>query len=66
MFLNAWESTFTKDTILKAFKATGLLPFKLDVVLKRFNARQPMLGNLSNSDLSDSDLSDSDLSDSNS
>jgi hypothetical protein len=52
MFLNAWESTFTKDTILKVFQATGLSPFKPDVVLKRFTARQPMLGDSSDSDSS--------------
>jgi hypothetical protein len=42
---------FKKDTILKAFKATGLSPFELEVILKRFN-QLVQLGQLSNSNSS--------------
>jgi hypothetical protein len=37
MFIAAWEASFKKDTILKAFEATGLSPFKPEVILKQFN-----------------------------
>jgi hypothetical protein len=37
MFIAAWESLFKLATILKAFEATRLLLFNLDVILKRFN-----------------------------
>jgi hypothetical protein len=37
MFIAVWESLFKPATILKAFKATRLLLFSLDVILKRFN-----------------------------
>ena len=37
MFMAAWEASFNKDTILTAFKATGLAPFEPEVILKRFN-----------------------------
>jgi hypothetical protein len=37
MFIAAWEALFKKETILKAFKVTGLLPLNLEVILKRFN-----------------------------
>jgi hypothetical protein len=36
MFIAAWEASSKKATILKAFKATGLSPFNLEVILKRF------------------------------
>jgi hypothetical protein len=36
MFIAAWEALFKEATILKAFEATGLLPFNLEVILKRF------------------------------
>ena len=49
MFLAAWEASFKQETILKAFKAISLLSFKLEIILKRFNLRQPILGILSNS-----------------
>jgi hypothetical protein len=42
---------FKKDTILKAFKATGLSHFELEVILKRFN-QLAQLGQLSNIDSS--------------
>jgi hypothetical protein len=32
MFMAAWEALFKKDTILKAFEATGLSPFELEVI----------------------------------
>ncbi|KAF2830017.1 hypothetical protein CC86DRAFT_344886 [Ophiobolus disseminans] len=31
----AWEASFKKTTILKAFEATGLSPFKPEAILKR-------------------------------
>jgi hypothetical protein len=37
MFMAAWEASFKKETILKAFEATGLSPLKPEVILKRFN-----------------------------
>ena len=37
MFMSAWEASFKRETILKAFKATGLSPFEPEVILKRFN-----------------------------
>jgi hypothetical protein len=37
MFIAAWEASFKKETILKAFKVTGLSPLNLEVILKRFN-----------------------------
>ncbi|KAF1924867.1 uncharacterized protein M421DRAFT_424288, partial [Didymella exigua CBS 183.55] len=36
LFWPAWLQLFTKDNILKAFKATGLQPLNRDKVLKRF------------------------------
>jgi hypothetical protein len=50
MFMAAWEALFKEETILKAFEATGVLPLKPEVILKRFNTRQPTQGSLSNSD----------------
>ncbi|KAF1937061.1 hypothetical protein EJ02DRAFT_357699 [Clathrospora elynae] len=40
----AWEASFIEANILKAFQATGLSPFDLEVILKRFNIRQPGSG----------------------
>jgi hypothetical protein len=37
MFIAAWEALFKLATILKAFKAIGLLLFNLEVILKRFD-----------------------------
>jgi hypothetical protein len=51
MFMAAWEASFKEETILKAFKATGLSPLNPEVILKRFN-RQPTQGSLSDSDSS--------------
>lgn len=51
MFMAAWEASFKKETILKAFKATGLSPLNPEVILKRFS--QPaQSGQSSNSDSS--------------
>jgi hypothetical protein len=51
MFIAAWETSFKKATILKAFEATGLPPFNPEVILNRFN--QPaQLGQSSDSDSS--------------
>jgi hypothetical protein len=49
MFIAAWEALFKEETILKAFEATGVLPLKPKVILKRFNTRQPTQGSLSDS-----------------
>jgi hypothetical protein len=51
MFMAAWEASFKEETILKAFKATGLSPLNPEVILKRFN-RQPTQGSSSDSDSS--------------
>ena len=57
MFMAAWEASFKKDTILKAFEATGLSPFEPEVILKRFN--QPaQSGQSSDSDSSALSASD--------
>ena len=57
MFMAAWEASFKKDTILKAFEATGRSPFAPEVILKRFN--QPALsGHSSDSDSSALSASD--------
>jgi len=37
MFMAAWEASFKEETILKAFKATGLSPLEPEVILRRFN-----------------------------
>jgi hypothetical protein len=37
MFIAAWEALFKPATILKAFEATGLSLFNLEVILKRFD-----------------------------
>jgi hypothetical protein len=39
LFIAAWEASFKETTILKAFEATGLLPFNPEVILKRFNVQ---------------------------
>ncbi|KAI1680772.1 hypothetical protein KJE20_09623 [Pyrenophora tritici-repentis] len=57
MFIAAWEASFKKDTILKAFEATGLSPLEPEVILKRFN--QPaQSGQSSDSDSSALSASD--------
>jgi hypothetical protein len=57
MFMAAWEASFKKDTILKAFEATGLSPLEPEVILKRFN--QPaQSGQSSDSDSSALSASD--------
>jgi hypothetical protein len=57
MFIAAWEASFKKDTILKAFEATGLSPLQPEVILRRFN--QPaQSGQLSDSDSSAFSASD--------
>jgi hypothetical protein len=52
MFITAWETSFKEETILKAFKATGLSPFEPEVILKKFNTRQPTPGSSDDSDSS--------------
>jgi hypothetical protein len=39
MFIAAWEASFKKATILKAFEATGISPSNPEVILKRFHQR---------------------------
>jgi hypothetical protein len=57
MFIAACEASFKKDTILKAFEATGLSPLEPEVILKQFN--QPaQLGQSSDSDSSALSASD--------
>jgi hypothetical protein len=57
MFMAAWEASFKEETILKAFKATGLSPLNPEVILKRFN--QPaQIGQSSDSDSSALSASD--------
>jgi hypothetical protein len=51
MFQAAWETAFKQETILKAFKATGLSPFNPEMILKRFN-KETIPENLSDSDSS--------------
>jgi hypothetical protein len=36
LFWSAWESTFTRKFVLKAFEATGIAPMKANVVLECF------------------------------
>jgi hypothetical protein len=51
MFMTAWKTLFKEETILKAFEATGFLPLKPEVILKRIN--QPVQsGQSSNSNSS--------------
>jgi hypothetical protein len=58
MFMAAWEASFKEETILKAFEATGVSPLKPEVILKRFNTRQPTQGSSSDSDSSALSASD--------
>jgi hypothetical protein len=58
MFMAAWEASFKRETILKAFQATGLSPFNPEVILKRFSTRQPTPGSSSDSDSSALSVSD--------
>jgi hypothetical protein len=37
LFWTAWNTAFTKETILSSFRATGINPLNADVVLKKFN-----------------------------
>jgi hypothetical protein len=43
MFMAALKACFKKETILKAFEATGLSPCEPDVILKRFNLEQALI-----------------------
>ena len=48
MFNKAYLALFIEKTILKSFKTCRLLPFNLEVVLKRFkveNTKRPSLSN---------------------
>jgi hypothetical protein len=51
VLMTAWEALFKDDTILKAFEATGVLPFAPEVILMRSN-KQPTQGSSSNSNSS--------------
>jgi hypothetical protein len=37
IFWAAWNNAFKRATILKSFKATGIMPIDAEVILKRFN-----------------------------
>jgi hypothetical protein len=54
LFMAAWKASFKETTIPKAFEATGLLPFKPEVILKRFNIQDDIeaSGNSNSSALS--------------
>jgi hypothetical protein len=52
MFITAWEASFKKETIFKAWETRGLLPFDPEVILKKFKTREPTPGNSSDSDSS--------------
>ncbi|KAF2825177.1 hypothetical protein CC86DRAFT_276081, partial [Ophiobolus disseminans] len=52
MFIAAWEASFKKKTILKAFEATSISPLNPKVILKRFYTSQPTQGSSSDSDSS--------------
>jgi hypothetical protein len=41
LFWDAYTSSFTRDNILKAFKATGVEPCDVEVILKRFRTPTP-------------------------
>ncbi|KAI1507013.1 Jerky protein [Pyrenophora tritici-repentis] len=41
LFNAAWTSSFTETLVIKAFAATGLHPFKPDVILCRFSTATP-------------------------
>jgi hypothetical protein len=58
VFMTAWEASFKKYTMLKAFEATGLSPFEPDSILKRYNLKQPTQGSSSDSDSSALNASD--------
>jgi hypothetical protein len=54
LFYQAWQASFKKTMILKAFEATGLLLFNPEVILKKFNT-SPSSSNSKSSALSASD-----------
>ncbi|KAF2272066.1 uncharacterized protein EI97DRAFT_235650 [Westerdykella ornata] len=58
LFFNAWNISFKAETIVKAFKATGIVPLDPNIILQRFNTKQ--LSRPSTSDSSTSVLSASD------
>lgn len=60
LFHAARTRSFRETTVLKAFEATGLSPFKPDVILSRFNTTQSKTERPSSSDSSSSVLSASD------
>ncbi|KAF2822728.1 hypothetical protein CC86DRAFT_256776, partial [Ophiobolus disseminans] len=48
LFQTAWLSSFKKDLILKAFKATGVWPRNREAVLKKFKQQHPANSKTSN------------------
>jgi hypothetical protein len=54
LFYQAWQASFKKTMILKAFEATGLSPFNPEVILKKFNT-SPSSSDSKSSALSTSD-----------
>jgi hypothetical protein len=41
LFWREWVSSFTKELILKSFKATGVVPLQQEIILKRFHPKTP-------------------------
>ena len=58
LFCRAWQASFAEKTIKNAFKVTGLSPFNPEVILKKFNTKQAISGNNSDSDSSALSASD--------
>jgi hypothetical protein len=52
MFWRAWKASFTAETIIKAFEATGLSPLNPEVILQRFNTSTAILSDSESSELS--------------
>jgi hypothetical protein len=57
LFNAAWTSSFTETLVIKAFAATGLHPFKPDVILCRFSTATPSNSRPSSSNSTTSVLS---------
>jgi hypothetical protein len=41
LFWRAWNTSFTKELVLKSFEATGVVPLNSEVILKRFHPKTP-------------------------
>ena len=40
LFWKAWGTAFTEENVFSGFKNTGLYPFDLEVVIKRFRVKE--------------------------